>query len=89
MVYYLIPKGERLAVRLGVRLLSLVLNFFKPLALFAGGLYLFGFGLFPVAKGLQDLFLPFEQKGSVILGCCFLVWFVVSYYRLWGVLRHW
>ena len=74
---------------LSVRLFSLLLQFFKPLGLFAGGLYLLGFGLFPVAKGLQDVFLPFEQNGCLILGTCFLVWFVVSYYRLWGVLRRW
>jgi hypothetical protein len=81
--------GGRLALGLGVRLYSLLWSFFKPVGLFAGGLYLLGFGLFPVAKGLQDFLLPFEQKGCLILGCCFLIWFIVSYYRLWGVLRNW
>jgi hypothetical protein len=55
--------------------------------LYPAGLYLLGFGLFPVAKGLEDWLLPFEQAGCVVLGAVFLGWFVVSYYELWRILR--
>jgi len=64
---------------------SVVLAFFKTVGLFAGGLYLLGFGLFPFAH--HDFWLPFEQFGCSILGFCFLAWFGVSYYRFWRLLR--
>ena len=67
------------------RAFSVFLAVIKPLGLWAGGLYLLGFGLFPYTQ--HDFLLPFEQFGCSVLGCCFLVWFGVSYYRLWGILR--
>ena len=68
-----------------VSLFSVLLTFFKTIGLFTGGLYLLGFGLFPFVH--HDFLLPLEQFGCSILGCCFLAWFGVSYYRFWRLLR--
>ena len=64
---------------------TVFLNFLKPIGLFAGGLYLLGFGLFPFAH--PDLLLPFEQGGCFVLGCSFLLWFAISYFRFYRFLR--
>jgi len=74
-------------MRFRFRFFSLLSALTKPLGLWAGGLYLLGFGLFPFVH--HDFLLPFEQFGCVFLGCCFLVWSGISYARLWGVLRSW
>jgi hypothetical protein len=82
-------RGDRLAVKkLNMRRFpKLFWAFMRPVLLFPAGLYLLGFGLFPVAKGLQDWLLPYEQFGCTVLGTLFFAWFAVSYYRLWGLLR--
>jgi len=63
----------------------LIEAFFKPIGLFAGGLYLFGFGLYPYLA--HDFLLPFEKVGCLVLGFCFLIWFAISYHDLWIILR--
>jgi len=65
------------------------LGFFKVIGLFAGGLYLLGFGLFHGLNinGMIDAFLPFEWVGCSFLGFCFLVWSGLSCLRFWRFLK--
>jgi hypothetical protein len=72
-----------------MKLAIVVLQGLKVLALFAGGLYLLGFGLFhgSNAKGLIDALLPYEWVGCTILGASFLAWSAKSYVGLWRLLK--
>ena len=68
---------------------KLIIQAAKIIVLFAGGLYLFGFGLFhaPNAKGMVDFLLPFEWVGCFMLGVLFLGWSGFSYISFWKMLR--
>ena len=60
----------------------------KPIGLFAGGLYLFGFGLYGLNRfGLVDALIPYERVGCLVLGVAFLAWFALSMVRFWKLIR--
>jgi len=65
-------------------------GFFKVEGLFAGGLYLLGFGWFHGlnAKGMFDVLLPYEWFGCSVLGFCFLFWSCLSCLVLWRFLKN-
>ena len=67
---------------------SIFIATIKPMGLFAGGLYLLGFGLFGLNRfGLVDALIPYERAGCLLLGLSFLSWFVISLVQLWRMLR--
>jgi hypothetical protein len=68
---------------------KLAVQIVKIIALFAGGLYLLGFGFFHGlnAKGAVDFLLPFEWVGCFVLGVLFLGWSGFSYVNLWKIMR--
>ncbi len=67
---------------------SFVTAALKPMGLFAGGLYLFGFGMFGLNRfGQVDALIPYERIGCLILGSSFLAWFAVSLFQLWSLLQ--
>jgi len=72
-----------------VKLSSLVVQIVKTLALFSGGLYLLGFGLFesPNVKGVVDFLLPFEWVACFVIGVLFLGWSLFSYVNVWRLTR--
>ena len=60
----------------------------KPIGLFVGGLYLFGFGLWGLnCYGFVDALIPSERMACFILGVTFIAWSVRSLIQCWKLIR--
>ena len=72
-----------------VKFFSALIAAIKPIGLFVGGLYLFGFGLWGLnCYGFVDALIPTERVACFILGVTFIGWSAGSLVRFWKLLRN-